>query len=209
MYGAAHSHDPEYPDDTWNLYSMLDSAGTRALNVTRPGDVLGIFKPYVRRLEEEPSLISDADAELILLLTFTSPVSVRKIMVIGGGPAEQHPAQMRAYVNNIALDFNGIDALRPAQVFQLPVNEAGTAELFTTLHPFTNITSLALYIPANHGGGDVTRIRYIGLQGEHTHYRREAVDTTYEVLCNGQDIQQPGDAHQSAADLGNGGRHFH
>ena len=33
----------------------------------------------------------------------------------------------------------------------------------------------------------------IGLQGEHTHYRREAVDTVYEVLCNGQDIVQPED----------------
>ena len=33
-----------------------------------------------------------------------------------------------------------------------------------------------------------------GLQGEHTHFRREAVDTVYEVLCNGQDIEQPEDS---------------
>jgi hypothetical protein len=28
----------------------------------------------------------------------------------------------------------------------------------------------------------------IGMQGDHTHYRREAVDTVYEMLCNGTDI---------------------
>jgi hypothetical protein len=202
MLGAVHSHDPEYPDDTWNLYSMLDVDQTTALNVTRPQDTLGIMKPFVHRLSENPCLVSDADAEVIVLLTFVSPVSVRKIMVIGGGEGPDHPAQMRCYVNQVALDFTGIEALRPVQQFDLPINLPGTVELFTSLQPFTNITSLALYFPFNHGGGETTRIRYIGLQGEHTHHRREAVDAVYEVLCNGQDIAQPEEGPKSLADLG-------
>lgn len=39
--------------------------------------------------------------------------------------------------------------------------------------------------------------------GEHTHYRREAVDTVYELLCTGQDIVQPEDSKLSSM------THFH
>lgn len=190
MTGATHSHDPEFPDDDWNLYTMLDPTST-ALNVTKPQDAVGIFKPFARRFQPQPELISDADGEIIVILRFTSPVHVRKIMVIGGRGDEHHPSRLRCYVNQEGVDFTSIGALNHAQQFELPVNREGVAEFKTALHPFTNLTSLALYFPTNHGDIDSTVIQYIGLQGEHTHYRREAVDTTYEVLCNGQDIKQP------------------
>eukprot|EP01031_Cornospumella_fuschlensis_P052959 gene52959-64695_t len=54
MAGAGHSHDTKYPDDTWNLYAMLDTDAVTALNVTRPRDTIGIFKPHVHRFDEEP-----------------------------------------------------------------------------------------------------------------------------------------------------------
>jgi hypothetical protein len=186
---------------------MLDVEHTTSLNVTRPGDTVGVFKPHALRLSNEPELISDADAEILVLIAFTSPVSVRKLMVVGGGPGPDHPSAMRAYVNQVTIDFNGLDALRPAQQFDLPINLNGTVELTTVLHPFTSISSLALYFPANHGNTETTRIRYIGMQGEHTHYRREAVDTVYEVLCSGQDVAQEDEARGLGADLTK--THFH
>jgi hypothetical protein len=66
MAGASHSHDPEYPEDNWNLYSMLDPS-TTALNVTVPSDAVGIFKPNALKLTEEPVLVSDADAEIMII----------------------------------------------------------------------------------------------------------------------------------------------
>ena len=39
-----------------------------------------------------------------------------------------------------------------------------------------------------------TIVQYIGMQVEYTHYRREAVDAEYEVLCNGQMFEQDRDA---------------
>lgn len=192
MTGATHSHDPEFPDDEWNLYSMLDTT-TTALNVTKPEDTVGIFKPHARRLEAQPELISDADGEIIVIARFTSPVHVRKIIVIGGRGEEHHPRLLRCYCNQENVDFTSIGALNHSQEFVLPVNNEGHVEFKTAVHPFTNLTTLAFYFPANHGDVDTTVIRYIGMQGEHTHYRREAVDATYEVLCNGQDIAQPED----------------
>lgn len=76
----------------------------------------------------------------------------------------------------------------PTQEFELRADTEGVIELTTVFR--APISSLVLYFPSNFGG-DNTIIRYIGMQGEHTHYRREAVDTVYEVLCNGQDIVQP------------------
>ena len=48
--------------------------------------------------------------------------------------------------------------------------------------PFTNITALALFFPGNHGGEGETKVAYIGLQGDHTHGQRMAVNAKYEVI---------------------------
>ena len=150
----------------------------------------------MRRLEEDPSIISAADQEIIVLATFVSPVNIRRIMVVGGTSAEHHPSVLRCYINQTRFDFGSVASVSPGQEFQLPLNEAGTAEISTRVHVFTNVQSIAFYFPQNHGSVRNTVIKYIGMQGEHTHYRREAVDTVYEVLCTGQDaVQQDGHEH--------------
>lgn len=142
------------------------------------------------------NIVSDADPEVIVIARFISPVHVRKIMIVGGGTdVGYHPSQLMCYVNQDNFDFNSVDQIHPNQTFSLEINSMGSVELVTTVHSFTNITSLIFYFPANHGNSDRTVIRYIGMQGEHTHYRREAVNTTYEVLCNGSDVQVEGTVH--------------
>ncbi|KAJ1403075.1 galactose-binding domain-like protein [Ochromonadaceae sp. CCMP2298] len=191
--GATHSHDPEFPDDDWNLYSMLDES-TTALNVTKPADAVGIFKPFARRLIASPELISDADAEVIVIARFTSPVNIRRLMVIGGGAEEgHHPSSLKCFINHEGVDFTSVESISAGQQFELPVNAEGLVELTTVLRAFTNVTTIAFYFAENHGGLDSTVLQYIGMQGDHTHYRREAVDAQYEVLCTGADIKQPED----------------
>ena len=166
------------------------------MNVNRPQDAGLIFKPFVHRLEEEPALVSSADQEIIVLATFTSPVNIRRIMVIGGASPEHHPSILRCYINQSPFDFGSVATVTPGQEFVLPVNPEGTCEIATRVHVFTNVQNIAFYFPQNHGSVRNTVLKYIGLQGEHTHYRREAVDTVYEVLCSGQDaVQQDGHEH--------------
>ena len=196
--GATHSHDPEFPDDNWNLYSMLEES-TTALNVTKPEDAVGIFKPFAHRLNPQPELISDADAEIIVVARFTSPVHIRKLMVIGGQEEGHHPATLKCYVNHENVDFSSVEALNHAQLFNLPINEEGFVEFTTVLQPFTNVQTIAFYFPNNHGDEETTVIKYIGMQGEHTHYRREAVNTTYELIGTGEDIKQPDGMHGAHA----------
>ena len=85
--GALHSHDAEYPDDDWNLYSMIDRENVVGLNLDGM-NAMGVFKAFARRLEELPMIKSDADEEIMVTIRFTSPCHVRKLMFIGGGDEE-------------------------------------------------------------------------------------------------------------------------
>mmetsp|Transcript_23833 Transcript_23833/g.40564 ORF Transcript_23833/g.40564 Transcript_23833/m.40564 type:complete len:211 (+) Transcript_23833:84-716(+) len=202
MIGATHSHDPEYPDDMWNLYTQLEPETTTALNATQPSDALGIFKPNAVRLDPNPTLFSDADEEMLVVANFVSPVHIRKIWILGGGDAnkEQHPSELKLYVNKEGLDFTQINDHTPTQVFQIPMDSDGL-ELTTLVHSFTQVTTLHFFFSQNHGA-DTTAIQYIGMQGEHTHYRREAVHAQYEVQCTGEDKIQPLNPLAGMSDLG-------
>lgn len=107
-----------------------------------------------------------------------------EFLFAGDDNEETHPNVLKCFVNRDGIDFTEVAELRPTQVFELPVNPDGSVELITAIHPFTNVNSLAFYFPSNYGA-ETTSIKYIGMQGEHTHFRREAVHTTYEVLCTG------------------------
>lgn len=94
-----------------------------------------------------------------------SPVQIRKIWILGGGgeDKEQHPSELKLYVNKEGLDFMGIADHTPTQVFQIPIDSDGL-ELTTLVHSFSNVTSLHFYFSQNHGA-DTTAIQYIGMQG--------------------------------------------
>ncbi|CAE7495026.1 unnamed protein product [Symbiodinium sp. CCMP2592] len=183
---GAHSHDAEFPDDDWNLYQHVDLETSVALNAVLGGhissrsQVAAVLRPHEHRLARQPWLTSDADEELLLVLRFTSPVHIRKILVIGGGGEEEcinedelgaHPNRLRCFVNREEFDFGSLNDVAAIQEFDLALNSEGTAELFTKVSAFTNVTSLAMHFPSNHGGLPNTLLRYVGLQGEHTHYK--------------------------------------
>ena len=72
-------------------------------------------------------------------------------------------------------DFTNIGDYGVTEGFNLPVNPDGTAELtISQPHNFNNVTCLTLHFPVNYSEDEdvLTMIQYIGLQGEHTHYRR-------------------------------------
>lgn len=62
-----HSHDVQFPEDSWNLYAMLDPSSA-VLNSTQPVQAMGVFKPNALKETEEPAAVSDADAEILFVL---------------------------------------------------------------------------------------------------------------------------------------------
>jgi len=180
--GAGHSHSVEYPDDSWNLYQHVDRA--EALNAQDGADAARVLRPFVRRLDTDGSFASDGDEELLVKVTFLAPVALRRLMVIGAGDPEAHPSHVKVYVNRENLDFQSLEDIRPAFESALPPNAPG--EAYVNLHPphaFASVTNVALFFDANHGGTDETALQYVGMQGDHSHDKREAVNATYELLC--------------------------
>lgn len=66
------------------------------------------------------------------------------------------------------------------------LEDDGIAEYAVSRAAFSNITSITLYIPANHGE-ETTKILYIGLRGEWTKLNRNPVITSYEAAANPKD----------------------
>ena len=72
--------------------------------------------------------------------------------------------------------------------------------------PFTNITALALFFPANHGDEEETKLMYIGMQGDHTHGQRMAVNATYELIATPNDDALFSHSHEHHLAPNAGGR---
>ena len=183
--GAGHSHDPDQPEDSWNLYQHIERV--EALNATVPTDGAGIFKPHAFRLQAEPCLVSDSDEELLIKVSFTSPVNVRRIMIIGGGDVDRHPSRLAVFVGSEEMDFSSVEDTPATQEFDLAPNPQGEGFMTTRQGPFTHVTSVAFFVDANQGGATETAIQYIGLQGDHTHGQRMAVDAKYELIATPND----------------------
>lgn len=185
-HGGGHSHDDAYPDDDWNLYQHIERAeglngtlvgGGEGVTVSwGPADSTGkarcVFKPHARRLEPAPSLSSDADEQIIVKVQFNVPVSVRKIMVIGAGPSDNHPSSVQCFVGRTAeqLDFSELDGAAPAQVAELALNDEGEGYFNTVSH------ALPLWIRfANALSGSDHTLPRAGARAIHQHHGTRAL----------------------------------
>lgn len=185
-HSCSHSHhdhphdDEEDAAEAWSLYTQVDTNSTIALNEATPNSLPNVLRPWHQRCDPSlPILRSDADEQLLLKIPFISPVGIRSICVIGAGDAE-NPATMKAFINNEAMDFSTAESAKPVQVFELVErNPEGAVEYSTKYTKFQNVSTLWLFISRNFGA-DVTEIRYIGLKGVFSRYKREAVHTVYE-----------------------------
>jgi PITH domain len=181
---GGHGHDHDHGDDEggeeWSLYSRVDADCVICLNEAEPNSGPRVLRPWHARLDASlPQLASDADEQLLLCLPFTSPVKIKSICVIGAG-GEECPAEMKAFINVETLDFSSAESMKPVQTWELvEENARGDLDYPTKFSKFQNVSTLWLFFTRNFGA-DVTRIMYIGLKGEYTLYKREAVVSMYE-----------------------------
>lgn len=168
------------------MYTQVDLPRSRVLNATHPSTALAaILRPYHARGDTSlPVATSDADEQLLICLSFVSPVKIKSICFIGGDGTggAGNPAALAAFVNPPeGFDFAGAEGGKPTQAWEL-VREsvAGGVEYPTRYTRFQNVTSLALFVDRNFGA-EATVVQYLGLKGEFTRYRREAVVATYEA----------------------------
>ncbi|CAN8066305.1 unnamed protein product [Agarophyton chilense] len=175
-----HDHEDEAGGEAWELFKQVDTNALICLNEAQPDSLKHVLRPWYKRCDTTlPTLKSDADDQLLMCIPFISPVKIKSICIIGAGDIE-NPSHMKAYLNDEVLDFSSVEGKRPIQEWDLTErNVDGVIEYPTKYTKFQNVTKLWLFVSDNFGA-DFTEIRYIGLKGEYTKYKREAVNTVYE-----------------------------
>ena len=91
-------------------------------------------------------------------------------------------AEDSRFCQHDGIDFDAAQDANPSQAFELPINRDGEVHMTTSISAFTNVTRMVFYFTGNHGDEESTGIQYIGMQGDHTHDRRAAVHTSYELI---------------------------
>ncbi|KNE65942.1 hypothetical protein AMAG_10229 [Allomyces macrogynus ATCC 38327] len=113
-------------------------------------------------------------------------------------PDDAAPADLRAFINTDALDFDSADTTTSAQQWDLiapadlvSVQDESQGVVAYPMKPakFRAVCSLTLYIPRNFGD-DVMRIWYLCLRGEHTAVSRDPIITASEAAANPADHQK-------------------
>lgn len=157
-------------------------ANVRCLNELVPKSCQSVFRPWSKRLEEPEGggLLSDPDdAELLLHIPFTGAIKLTALTVIGGGD-EKTPATMRLFINREDLDFGLVHQLQPVQEFELQPNARGEIEYPTQVLKFSGVHHLTIHFPRALIG-DQSHVVFVGLKGEFSERRREAVQAVYEL----------------------------
>ncbi|CAN6441514.1 unnamed protein product [Victoria cruziana] len=129
---------------------------------------------------------NDGDPELLVFIPFTSDVKIKSISVVGGADGTS-PSKMRAFINRDGIDFSDAENMQPVQEWELAENVQGMLEYQTRYSRFQSVGNLTLHFPENFGG-DTTQIYYVGLRGEATQLKRDAVaKVVYELMPNPSD----------------------
>jgi len=176
-------HADQYDGPTNDLLPYIDTAGVSALNESEAGACRRIFRPFDQRLQRDAWLQSeDDDPQLLITIPFTSPVKIQSLTVIGGADGSA-PRELRAYINQEALDFDDADRMMAVQTWQLQEGDAeGRIEYPTQFSRFQNVSRLHLLVVDNYGA-DETTIYYIGLKGIGTDHQRKAVQASREIAA--------------------------
>ncbi|PXF47586.1 PITH domain-containing protein 1 [Gracilariopsis chorda] len=175
-----HDHDEDGGGEAWALFEQVNTEALICLNEADPDSLKHVLRPWYKRCDPSlPTLKSDADEQLLMCIPFVSPVKIKSICIIGAGGGVS-PSHMKAYINDEVLDFSSVASKRPIQEWDLIENNIdGMVDYPTKYTRFQNVSKLWLFVDTNFGA-DLTEIMYIGLKGEYTKYKREAVNTVYE-----------------------------
>jgi len=177
-----HDHDHHGQSDVGpqdNLYTHIDRSNVVALNALGGGPA--VIKPWHERLDEQVSLESDADDQMILRVPFTGSVKLRALL-LKTGPLEQTPVKVMLFANEDNLDFEDVTDKRATQEFNIAqAREVG--EYAVMAAKFSNLSSITLFFPASQGA-DTTQIYYVGFLGHWIERKNNPIITVYETQAN-------------------------
>ncbi|XP_037085189.1 PITH domain-containing protein GA19395-like [Pollicipes pollicipes] len=180
--------DPSEMGIMYSLYQKIDIDHVVCLNEEEEDSGKHVFKAWEDRLDKEKFVDSDADEELLFNIPFTGNIKLKGLILIGGEEGT-HPSKIRLYKNRQHMTFDDM-ALACDQEFELHRDPEGKLEYNTKVVTFSSVHHLTIHIPGNMGGGELTRLYYLGLRGEFSPAHRHGVTIcNYELRPNAADLK--------------------
>ncbi|KJE95628.1 hypothetical protein CAOG_06062 [Capsaspora owczarzaki ATCC 30864] len=192
--GHGHSHGGDDDDDNpergqqFSLFKHIDTTKINCMNGI--GNAAKLFRAWHERLDTSITVDSDADEQLLLHIPFTGEVTLKSVIVIGGG-GDQHPRTLKLFVNRPELDFSSAGDATPTQQIDLAHDRTGALEYPTRIAKFQGVRHLTMFFSDNFGD-DVTRLHFIGLRGDFMTVHRTPIITAYELKPNPADHPKTG-----------------
>lgn len=186
-----HDHSSDITPVIQNhLYSQIDFSKVRTLNESVTGSGRKILeKTWDQRLDQDPTLESDADEQLITHVPFTGQVRLHTILLRTENTSSA-PRTLHVLVDNEDADFNTITDMKPTQSFDI-AQTSDLQEINVKRQLFSTAHHLCLFFEEN-WGEDTTRLGYIGFKGDFMKLSREPVDVLYEAAARPSDHKVKG-----------------
>jgi len=167
-----------------SLFGFIDVTKVWARNETTEGSAAGVLKPWHRRAEPVPFVLSaDEDPELIIHIPFKQDVMIRSVAFgCGGGEEGSAPSVVRLFANRETLDFETGHGLEPSQTLDTVVADA-SADADHPLRPdrFRSCSSVTVFV-TDSVDGEGTLLSYIGFKGKSVGGKRQPVSAVYELV---------------------------
>ncbi|MEW5307164.1 MAG: hypothetical protein WDW38_002231 [Sanguina aurantia] len=201
---CSHDHDCEATDCgvAYSLYKHIDLMKVRCLNASEEGTCRNVLRPWHDRLLRiaEPLRSNEGDSDLLLHIPFDGAVKLKGICIIGG-PSGSSPCHLKAYINRDDIDFAVAADIPAVQSWDLQEDLRGQIEYPTQVAKFNGVHALDLHFTGCFGA-DCSEIQFIGLKGEFTERKRQAVEAVYETRALPQDHKVSGEQLGAGWSLG-------
>ncbi|KZT29304.1 DUF1000-domain-containing protein [Neolentinus lepideus HHB14362 ss-1] len=150
-----------------SLLEFVNNSQTTCLNESFEHGIKSILSSK-KKNTSDAYLLSDADEQLLLNISFNQTVRVRSI-VIKSTNASQAPQEIKILVNRSSVGFEDVqDAKEPEIAQALNLTEEQVTEgqqIPLRFVRFQTVNSIHIFVASNHGGEDETRIDAVDILG--------------------------------------------
>lgn len=185
------------------LLSLIDLPHCTALNMKNSSEsLMKIFRRREERYFIRPSIISDADAQLIINIPFIEGNTKIFSLILRSNGTSKCPKRILLFKNDEGIDFENVKHKRVAHEIIHPqvgvqeedekvkevVNEKEFVEHFLPRHIFVGLHQITIFIESVHeteeGDLDQSELHYIELRGEHCALKKTPLIAVYELAPN-------------------------
>ena len=161
---AAPQPPPAYGADAMtDLESSISWSGCEVLNATKPADAAGSLLKQGLRDQAEMLVVSDADEQLLISISFNAKVKIHSISVAAPDDGRA-PKGIKLFVNKSTMDCNDGESLKAEQDLELSAEQIGE-RVELKFVKFQNVDRLSIFIHSNQGDGEETALSGIKLWG--------------------------------------------